>query len=78
MTPSRREFLTLPGATAITCNPPWQPRSVEAKARPLEDFTRNIPSGCQRKDGTYLRIGPNTSQWKSPKSFYIRTRSCSD
>lgn len=43
MTPSRREFLTLLGATAIAGNPPWRLRSVGAKARSLEGFTRNIP-----------------------------------
>jgi hypothetical protein len=78
MTPSRREFLTLLGATAIAGNPPWQHRSVEAKAWSLKDFTRNIPSRARRRTGSYLLIGLNMSQRLSQKSFYTRTTSCSD
>ena len=50
MKPSRCEFLTLLGVTAITGNPPWQPRFVGAKAWSL-DLTRNISSGDLLKDG---------------------------
>lgn len=48
---SRREFLALIGSTAITVSTPWEPRRVDAKAWPLEDFTQNVQSGGPPKDG---------------------------
>ena len=69
MKPSRCEFLTLLGVTAITGNPPWHPRFVGAKAWSL-DLTRNIPSGARRRTGSYLFDGLNMCQWKSQKLLH--------
>ncbi|HEY6363776.1 MAG TPA: hypothetical protein VI585_03175 [Candidatus Binatia bacterium] len=78
MTPSRREFLTLLGATAIAGNPPWQPKSVGADAWSLA-FTRNILSGARQGTGSILPIHrPIRLSGKVEKSFYMRTTSGSD
>src|SRR5918992_1109887 len=48
---SRREFLTMLGSTAVVGAWLWNPRTAEAKAWSLEDFSRNIQAGGPPKDG---------------------------
>jgi hypothetical protein len=50
MTLSRREFLALIGSTAIGAGALWPPRSVEARARSLENLAQNIQSGGPPKN----------------------------